>query len=577
MRPFTKTAAALALCAALLLPAGCTASTNAPPTDVSSSIAPSDTPPADVGSSAAPSETQQNAVDILLADGGITVDGIAASTDPSDAVYVGADIVYYEDGTDETYGEGEAHEMHSADEAAAHTVVTITQAGSYRLSGTLSRGQIAIDLGEDVEDDPSAVVTLLLDGVDVTCTVAPALIFYNVYEPFEADTETAQAVVDTSAAGANVVIAAGSVNSFDGSHVARIYEPGTEDKLHKYDAAFYSKMTMNVSGDDSGVLNITADNEGLDSEMHLTINGGTINITSQNDGINTNEDYVSVTTVNGGVLSINAGLGEEGDGIDSNGWIVINGGSVTAAACETAADGGIDAENPIVLNGGSVYSFGTMNGSTSSDSAAPYMELSFASTLSAGTLIEVRDADGEVVWSATTPKRAQALTLTCPELELDGTYSVYADGVEQGYASVGAGMGMGMPGGFGGAAPEMPEDFAPQDGEIPEVFDPENMTPPEGERPEMPEGFDPENMAPPSEMPEGFDPDNMAPPSGMPEGFDPNAERPEMPEGAEPPQGGFGGGRGQGSFGSGDGVLSTEFVLTPGAMSFSGVRGSVEE
>ena len=57
-----------------------------------------------------------------------------------------------------------------------------------------------------------------------------------------------------------------------GSYVARIYksvelnEEGTEvvdsKKLHKYDAAFYSKMSMNVSGGEkgNGVLNINAEN-----------------------------------------------------------------------------------------------------------------------------------------------------------------------------------------------------------------------------------------------------------------------------------------------------------------------------
>lgn len=106
----------------------------------------------------------------------------------------------------------------------------------------------------------------------------------------------------------------GSTNHVRGSYVARIYksvelnEEGTEvvdsKKLHKYDAAFYSKMSMNIDGEetDSGVLNIWAENEGLDSELHLTINGGQINIVSGNDGINTNEDNVSVTTINGGTV-----------------------------------------------------------------------------------------------------------------------------------------------------------------------------------------------------------------------------------------------------------------------------------
>ena len=274
--------AALAL-AMLLSCAACTGS------ETGESQSPAPTQSAPLQSTAAQSGgTEETAV--VLSDEGVTVDGQAASTDPASAVYVGADIVYYEDGHDETYGEGTAEEAHSAEEAAAHTVVTITQPGTYRLSGTLSAGQVAVDLGEDAENDPDAVVTLILDGVDITCTVAPAVIFYNVYECGSKDTETASPTVDTSAAGANVILADGSVNTVTGSHVARIYKEGTDEKLHKYDGAFYSKMSMNVDGasDESGTLNIVADNEGLDSELHLTINGGSVlALGSRNDAVET--------------------------------------------------------------------------------------------------------------------------------------------------------------------------------------------------------------------------------------------------------------------------------------------------
>ena len=90
-------------------------------------------------------------------------------------------------------------------------MVTITKPGTYRVSGTLFAGQIAIDLGKDAVEDPSAVVTVILDNANVTCTVAPALIFYNVYECGEADEAAASSVVDTTAAGANVIVAGTSV------------------------------------------------------------------------------------------------------------------------------------------------------------------------------------------------------------------------------------------------------------------------------------------------------------------------------------------------------------------------------
>ena len=249
-------------------------------------------------------KTYENAVNIVLDDEEITVNGESISEDTTQAVYKANDIVYYEEGHDFTYGEGTEEEAHSADEAAAHTVVHITEAGTYALSGKLSKGQIAVDLGEDAEEDSKAVVTLILNGVDVSCEVAPAVIFYNVYECGEADEETATMEVDTTAAGANVIIADGTENNIEGSHVARIYKDGTQElneagtevvdakKLHKYDAAFYSRMSMNIGGEEKGdgILNILADNEGLDTELHLTMNGGIVNIESGNDGINTNED-----------------------------------------------------------------------------------------------------------------------------------------------------------------------------------------------------------------------------------------------------------------------------------------------
>ncbi|GAA0138115.1 hypothetical protein YSY43_49560 [Paenibacillus sp. YSY-4.3] len=102
--------------------------------------------PGIVGTAAAASTDETT---IKLFDTGVIVNGQAASTDSSAAVYTGADVVYYEQGHDISYGEGAAADAHSAEEAAAHTVVTITKPGTYRVSGTLSAGQLAIDLGED--------------------------------------------------------------------------------------------------------------------------------------------------------------------------------------------------------------------------------------------------------------------------------------------------------------------------------------------------------------------------------------------------------------------------------------------
>lgn len=253
---------------------------------------------------ASPSESASSTERVIsLSDDEITLDGETIAEDDAGDVTVSHDIVYYEAGMGSDYGEGTEADEHSAEEAEAHTVVTIRSAGTYRLTGTLSQSQIAVDLGDEAKDDPDAVVTLILDNVDVTCTVAPALIFYNVYECADGDEETASSDVDTTAAGANVIIADDSVNNFNGSYVARIYETGTTDKLHKYDGAFYSKMSMNIDGeaDGTGVLNIVAENEGLGTEMHLTINGGTVTALGNMFGTvsaDSAQDYLTLTLTN---------------------------------------------------------------------------------------------------------------------------------------------------------------------------------------------------------------------------------------------------------------------------------------
>ena len=443
-------------------------------------------------------------VAISLSDGQITVDGAVISNDPTQAVYTARDIVYYESGRDFTYGEGTEDDAHSREEAEAHTVVHITKPGRYILSGQLSNGQIAVDLGEEAEDNPDAVVTLVLSGVDITCTVAPAIIFYNVYECSDKNVSTP--TVDTSHAGANVEIVDGTVNTITGAYVAKIYKPesvelnkdGTEvedaKKLHKYDAAFYSKMSMNVDGS-TGVLNIQAANEGLDSELHLTINGGNINICSGNDGINTNEDGASVTTINGGRLTIRVdGATGEGDGIDSNGYLVINGGTVIAQACSFSPDAGIDSDMGIQLNGGTVIATGNMLDHIA-QSRQNFVVFQFAESNQSEEVV-LKDAAGQIVVQEKLENEFSYLVISAPSLK-KGEYSLWLDGVQM---QVTSGQQMGGFGGMGMVPPEGMEH-------------PEGMTPPEGM--ERPEGMQmPGDKTPPEGMEMPRKPDDMEEPVG---------------------------------------------------------------
>ncbi|MDO4544441.1 MAG: carbohydrate-binding domain-containing protein [Clostridia bacterium] len=372
--------------------------------------------------------TADTEISIVLSDAGITVDGAAVSTDSSSEVYVANDIVYYMENQGSSYGAGSAADGHSAEEANKHTVLHINAGGVYRISGTLSYGQIAVSAAD------TETVELILDGVNLTCTVAPAIIFYSTYD--EEDAET----VEAGSAGSIITLADGSENVANGSYVAKIYKTGTTSKLHKYDGAVYSKTSLVIRGESagSGKLKIVAENEGLCSEMHMCVESGTVEIQSQDDGINVNEDFVSTFIQTGGLIYINAGLGSEGDGVDSNGYMWLKGGTLISFA-HNGADGGIDADSPIIIDGGTVIAFGARNDSVDSSSEQPYMELSYSTTKQAGTIVSIFDKATENAILIFSPLRAyQSFTYSSPLLANNSTYYVLSGGtVTEGEAEYG--------------------------------------------------------------------------------------------------------------------------------------------
>lgn len=474
---------------------------------------------------------------IRLTDGAMNATGVN-----SWFVSMSKDIIYYEDretyDSGNPYGEGEDWERHSMEEAQNHLVLNITAPGAYRVSGTWTAGQIRVDLGEDACEDETAVVELILDGLEISCTVAPAILFQNVYEcDGDWDADTAKPDVDTARAGANLILV--GENNVTGSHVAKIYKDKKgEKKLWKQDGAIYSYMSMNVFG--PGSLELTADNEGLDTELHLTINGGDIAIRSSNDGINTNEDGVSVTTINGGNLHIIAGLGAEGDGIDSNGYLVINGGTVISAA-NPASDAGLDSDLGSFIHGGTVVAMGSSMDWAESDSGQVTMNLQFAAYQTGAVRITREDGTEVFVCDPAAvlgehARRYQGLILSCPEFAQGDRYYVYVDDVQMAYTGTDVMRG---PGGMGGQRPE-------------------------GERPGMPEGQEP---------PDGFG--NQRPEGGMPEGEMPTwpeGEIPTGPAGQEPP-GGFGGMGGPGGMPAG-GEQNVLFYMQDKVNFFSGLSAA---
>ena len=424
-------------------------------------------------------------------------------------------------------------------EPEGHTLVRISAPGTYILSGKLDAGQIAVDLGQGAKDDPDAVVTLVLDGLDITCETAPAILFYNVYESGEPG----------GPSGASVVLEAGSRNYVNGSH--------TED----YDGAFYSRMSMTVGGE--GFLMIRGDNEGLCSELHLTIDSGDISIQSGNDGINANEDGASVVTVNGGTLTVvvTGGTGE-GDGIDSNGSIHINGGNVFAYACGTSMDSGIDADLGVYINGGTVIATGNMLDAIE-ESSQTHAVFSFAQTQSGGSYA-LKDQKGTALFEAAPPNAFTSLIFSAPGLT-EGTYTLWSGDIQlEGMAGQGGGPF------FGELQPiegiDRPDWPGKGGGDVEIPPQPTNPVVTQGTVVQPPQGEQPENMPVP-DFSGDFDPSRMPVPQ-MPQGSEEMPPMPGMPEGVQPSKDG-----GQNYIViPATGVLSTDFAITRGANYFSNIR-----
>ena len=293
---------------------------------------------------------------------------------------------------------------HSASDAYNNPVLHITKAGTYRISGTW-HGQIWIETGAKAQHQ----VALILNGVEVSCDVAPALVFYKVYKWAENggqgyDTQSVLAANDLWKSlgdkmvssdgfydvGAIVEIADGTTNTFTGANTYRILElsPKLDDdtdlpkysaseigsnisaqqKMYKLDGAFHSRRTMVIGGGSAGTgrLNITSTTcEGLDSEMHMLIDGGVIKVSAPDDGINVNEDNVSVFTMDSGTLTVSS---TGGDGIDSNGWVAFNGGTLNITAGSqrqnSAGEAGIDAENGVYIYDSNAYTWTAASGNT---------------------------------------------------------------------------------------------------------------------------------------------------------------------------------------------------------------------
>jgi hypothetical protein len=186
-------------------------------------------------------------------------------------------------------------------------VVTITSAGTYILSGSLSDGQVVVNSTGEGQ------VKLVLDGADITSS-------------------TTSPVVITAADEAVVILADGSTNTLTDS-AASAADDAADDAPT---ATLFSMADLTIAG--TGALHVTgASNDAISSKDGLVILSGTIDVQAADDGIR-GKDYL---VIEGGTTTVNAG----GDGLKSDnattgelGWIQVDAGDTTINGGSQGAD-----------------------------------------------------------------------------------------------------------------------------------------------------------------------------------------------------------------------------------------------
>ncbi len=242
-------------------------------------------------------------------------------------------------------------------------IATITTAGTYRITGSLSDGSIIVD----TEDE--STVKLILDGVDITSLSSSPLAIMN-------------------AKKAVVILVDGTENYLTDASTY-IYANVDDDEP---DAALFSDDDLTIYG--SGSLTVNGNyNEAIKSKDGLIIKDANITVTSVDDGIQ-GKDYL---VIDGGSYNITV----DGDGLKSNndedatlGYIEIAAGNFSIVSGADA----IQAETFLIVYGGDfeLNSGGGSSVSLSDDDSAKGLKAGSKVIIAEGTTFDIDAADDGV-------------------------------------------------------------------------------------------------------------------------------------------------------------------------------------
>jgi len=256
------------------------------------------------------------------------------------------------------------------------SVVTISAAGTYVVSGELTNGQIVVDVGD--ED----AVHLALNGASIACeNDAPIRI------------ESADKVVLTLADGtANAVSDSGTFDTDDeNAPAATIYSHDDLTINGSGSLTVTGQCGGGIACNDTlkivcGTINVTSAGDGLKGKDGVAIKDGTITLIAGADGIestNGEEEGKGYIAIEGGTLDITAGL----DGIQAQTSAYISGGDLTITSGGGSGNSSYNSDSGDWGNWGGNNPFGQQQTSDTSTDSAKGIKAVVDVTITGGTLI----------------------------------------------------------------------------------------------------------------------------------------------------------------------------------------------
>lgn len=239
--------------------------------------------------------------------------------------------------------------------AAEGSVVTITAAGVYAVSGSLEDGRIIVNA-------PKEEVTVALNGADITCSYGSPLYVYK------AGTATVHLMEGTENA-----LTDGAVYTFDDE-----YSSAADEEPN---ACLYSKADLVIEG--AGALSVTANcDNGITSKDTLQVYDGTFFVQAVNNGVNGKDS----NTIDSACVTVNCGgdaIRSTNDTDETLGWISIS----NAVLDLTAREDGIQAETALTISDGSytIVSGGGSGVQSSDDVSAKGIKAGSALSLTGGS------------------------------------------------------------------------------------------------------------------------------------------------------------------------------------------------